>query len=112
MSALLNNRIKIYSLLSKLFLLVPLALWGLWIYISQKDTKSTLYENQDKFNSYLPGFMRSNNNFFLLIVIFCVISIVLAAKCLKAKSESSKAENIIVISIAGLMILMQLFSML
>ncbi len=106
-----TNRIKIYSLLSKLFVLIPLGLWGLWIYISQKNTTSTLYENQDKFNSYLPSFMRSFMNFALIIILFCIISIVLAAKCLKAKSESSKAINIIVISIAGLMILMQLFSM-
>jgi hypothetical protein len=112
MSTSSTNRIKIYSLLSKLFLLVPLALWGLWIYISQRDINSTLYENQAKFDSLLPGFMRSNMNFFLIIVLFCVISMVLAAICLKVKSESSKAINIIVISIAGLMILMQLFSML
>jgi hypothetical protein len=105
-----SNPFFFYSLWSKIFLLIPISFWGLWIYISETNKSATQLVKQAKFNSLLPAFLKNYYTLSLLILISCIISIILAVKGMK-ESTSNRVLNITTILFASLIVLLELFSL-
>ncbi len=107
----ISNPFFIYSLWSKIQLIIPISFWVLWIYISETNAAATQAVKQAKFNSFLPLFLKNYYVIALVILIACIISIILAVKGLKDKSPIASVLNIITIFFASVIVLLELFSL-
>ncbi len=99
------------TLLSILFLIVPIIILGLWIYVFENNPNAAQTDKVKIYHAYLPGFLHTNFNLSLVVLISSVIAIVFAAKSMTQTSSILKAINIITIIVGSLIMLLQLFSM-
>ena len=99
------------TLLSILFLIIPIIIWGLWIYVFENNPNASQTDKVKIYHAYLPGFLHNNFNLSLVVLISSVIAILFAAKIMTQTSVILKAINIITIIVGSLIMLLQLFSM-
>ena len=68
------------TLLSILFLIVPIIIWGLWIYVFENNPNTAQTDKVKIYLSYFPGFLHSKFNVSLVVLISSIIAMVFAAK--------------------------------
>jgi hypothetical protein len=104
-----NNWRKL--LLSLFFLFIPIIILGLWIYVFESNPNASQSEKVKVYQSYFPVFMRDNFTVSIIVLMSSLIAIVFASTSLKKANDTVKATGIIVIIVASLIVLLQLFSM-
>lgn len=106
----ISSKIKIWMLwVSILFLFVPISIWAVWIYVFEKQTSSSQTDKVLLFRSYL--FELSIGDIYIIIIIACIISLVLALISKRKKSEGQNLINLLIIIISSLLMIMTLFSL-
>lgn len=95
-------------------LIVPILVWGVWIYISESNPNATQQDKAKLFHSYFPKAI--NDKISIITLICCLIAIVLASITMTNKSANQKGINIIAnsitIIIGSVILFLQLLSML
>ena len=102
--------LKILFLLGILFSVVPLAIWGLWIYVFNLSDNHT--DRVAIYESYFPAFLHGRYPIALLIVAFCVLSIILSSISLKLSGTICKTLNIFILILCGFLLLLTLWGLL
>src|SRR5438045_5185058 len=95
-----NNSRKL--LLSLLFLIIPIIIWGLWIYVFESNPNAPQSEKVQVYQSYFPGFMRDNFTVSIIVLISSLIAIVFVSIILIKAPAIVKASGIIIIIVASL----------
>jgi hypothetical protein len=102
-------RLKILSLVGILCLSIPLSIMGLWIYCCKLE--ETQNERVSIFNSYFPGFLQGQYDSAFLSIAFCILAGALSIICLKLSGKLWRILNILNLALCGLLLLLNLFSM-
>ena len=100
------------TLLSILFLIVPIIIWGLWIYVFENNPGASQTDKVKIYEAYWPGFLHSYFYVSLVVLISSIVAIVLATIRMTQTSAIHKAINILTTIVGILIILLQLFSLL
>jgi hypothetical protein len=98
-------------LLSVLFLMAPVIIWGLWIYVFETNPSASQFEKAKIYDSYFPVFMQGNLILSLIVLVSSLIAIVMAGMSMSKTFVSRKIISILIIIAASLIVLLQLFSM-
>ena len=98
-------------LLSVLFLMVPVIILGLWIYVFETNSFASQVEKVKIYQSYFPVFMQSNFILSLIVLVSSLIAIVMGGINMSKTFVSRKIISILIIIAASLIVLLQLFSM-
>jgi hypothetical protein len=101
---------KVLTLFSLLCLSVPVYLFIIWISIF--DKADTQVERVEIYNSYLPNFMGNTTISTLLSILFSAAAAVLAVFSLKTSNRVLSAVNILLLIVAGLVFILNVWSML
>jgi hypothetical protein len=101
--------LKILSLFGVLCLSVPFSIFGLWIYSWNLGT--TQDERISIFKSYFPGFLQGQHYSAFLSIAFCILAGILSIICLKLPGKSWRILNIFNLAFCGLLLFLNLFSM-
>lgn len=104
-----QRKLKIFSFLGVVCLLVPLSIFILWIFIS--DIGTTHAERVDIFNSYFPSFLTKRWDTTLLSILFCFLALILSVKSLQLKYKFWSVLNYIVLILSSILLFLNLFSM-
>ena len=99
------------TLISVLFFLVPVAIWGLWLYVYENNTALSPLEKSKLFESFFPSSIQSNTHLSLIVIISGILSIVFASIKLNSTTATLKAVNTVTIILVSLILLLQLFSL-
>lgn len=109
MKSLNRTRLKIFTLVSLICLLIPSSILGLWIYVS--DLALTHAERVAVFKKYFPDFLGGRWGTALLSMTFCVSAIVFAGMSLKLPDRSWKVLNAIIVVISSSLLFLNLWGM-
>src|SRR4029078_5300474 len=104
------RKLSISSYLSLFFILIPIIIWALWIYVFNEYPNLSQSDKSDKYNSYFPQFIQNH----LASIVLCtsLISIIFALIAIrKISSPSHKVPSMLIFIVGGSIILLQLFSM-
>lgn len=104
-----QTSLKIVSLISLICLLIPLIIYGLWIYAFNLGT--TQAERVTIFKDYFPDFLNGRWDTTFISIAFCVVAILLSTTNLKKIKNYWRTLNIFIIIISSLLLLLNLFSM-
>ena len=104
-----QTSLKIATLVSLICLLIPLIIYGLWIYAFNFGT--TQVERVTIFKDYFPDFLNGRWDMTFLGIAFCVLAIILSSICLKMSGKIWKVLNGIILIFSSLILLLNLFSM-
>jgi hypothetical protein len=104
-----NNGMSIVGLL---FLLIPIFILMLWISTFSANPSASQEEKVKIFSSYFPTFLRSTSSISLIVLASAVGALVFTVAGRKSANRIFKVVGIIVIIVASLVLLLQLFSML
>ncbi|MFT6971747.1 MAG: amino acid permease [Roseivirga sp.] len=104
-----KNYVKIVTLVSLACLSIPLTIYGVWLYVF--DLGTTQAERVEIFHGYFPDFLHGRWDTTYVSIIFCVLAIILSSKNMKLSVKIWKAVNIIILVLSGLLLLLNLFSM-
>lgn len=107
--SLTQRQLKIFSFVSLICFLIPLSIFGLWIYAA--DLGTTQAESVEIFHSYFPRFLQGRYDTAYLSIIFCIASIIFASISLKLSEILWKSMNIIVLILSSLLLLLNLFGL-
>jgi hypothetical protein len=108
MQASNNLRMLLFSVL---FLMVPVIVLGLWIYVFENNPGVSQLEKVKIYQSCFPAFMQSNFSLSLIVLVSSLIAIVFAATSIRKTFMSRKIIGITIIIAASIIVLLQLFSM-
>ncbi len=103
------TRLKGLTLVSFICLLIPLTIYGLWIYAFDLGTNQI--ERVAIFKDYFPDFLHGRWSITLLSIAFSIIAIIFSCISLKLSSKFWKSLNIIILLISTLLLGLNLFSM-
>ncbi len=109
MKSLSQTQLKILTFVSLICLLIPLSIYGLWIYVI--DLGTTQAERVAIFKDYFPSFLNGRWSTTLLSIAFCVSAIIFSSISLKLSGKLWKLLNIIILILSSLLLLLNLFSM-
>lgn len=98
------------SLLSIIFLTIPVLLIGAWIYTFQNNPHLPQAEKVHVFHIYLPGFMSNNTS--IIGIGTALLAMILASISLRRSKSGLRVLNIITFTLAGLLIAFQVFGLL
>jgi hypothetical protein len=101
--------LKTLSFIGVAALSIPLIILGLWIHSFNHGT--TQAERVSLFDTYFPGFLQGRYDTTYLSMIFCILAIVSSIVCLKLSGKFWKVLNILVLGLSGLLLLLNLFSL-
>ncbi len=89
--------------------LIPCIFWGLWTYCfnSQKNQADRVA----MYNSYFPDFLNGRYTISLICILFSLIGIILSSIYWNKKTFLLKCFSIIVLVAAGIMLLLNMFSL-
>ena len=104
-----QTSLKIATLVSLICLLIPLIIYGLWIYAFNFGT--TQVERVTIFKDYFPDFLNGRWDTTFISIAFCVVAILLSTLNLKKIKKYWRTLNIFIIVISSLLLLLNLFSM-
>jgi hypothetical protein len=100
---------KISTLVSLICLIITFSIYVLWIYVF--DLGTTQAERVVIFKDYFPDFLNGRWSITILGIIFCIISIIFSTNNLKLSKKFWKVLNVIILIISGLLLFLNLFSM-
>lgn len=109
MKSLNHTQLKILTLVSIIFLLIPFSIYALWIYVF--DLGTTQAERVAIYKDYFPDFFHGRWDTTILSIIFCVSAIGLSSICLNVSEKLWKVINIIILVLSSGLLLLNLFSM-
>jgi len=101
--------LKILTLLGLFSIVIPISIIGLWMHSCNLGADQA--DRVSIFNSYFPDFLHGTYSTTLLSIVFCVIAIILSIICLKTSKRLWKIINIVVIVISGLLLFLNMFSL-
>jgi len=105
-----QTKFKIATLISLMCLLIPVSIYGLWIYVF--DLGTTQFERVTIFKTYFPEFLGGRWSTTILGILLCAIAIVLSGISFsKLLSKFWKSLNLVILIVAGLLFLLNIFSM-
>lgn len=105
----MNERnIHIKPLIGATILLIPLALFVLWIYAYNQTNRYP--ENVQLYNSYFPKFLSGRFTITIVSLVLCIAAVTLNIVSLKSKSRSLRVLSVCVIVIGCLLAVLDLFS--
>lgn len=104
-----QNQLKLLTVIGLVCLLIPLLIFGLWIYASNMG--ATQPKTVDIFHNYFPDFLRGRYDLAILSIIFAVIAIILSGICLKINGRFWKVLNVVILALGCLLLFLNLFSM-
>ena len=104
-----QTSLKIATLVSLICLLIPITIYGLWIYAFNLGT--TQVERVTIFKNYFPDFLNGRWDTTFISIAFCVVAILLSTLNLKKIKKYWRTLNIFIIVISSLLLLLNLFSM-
>ncbi len=110
MKHLSQNQIKTATLMSLICLLIPLSVYGLWIYAFDLGTSQA--ERVAIFNDFFPAVLSGKGVKAYISIVFGISSIVLSSISLRSSSILLKVLNIIILFFSSIVLLLNLFSML
>ena len=107
----INNptKLKGFTLLGFICLLIPLTIYGLWMSAFGLGTNQS--ERVTIFNEYFPDFLHGRWGTTLLSITFCILAIVFSSISLKLSGNFWKFLNITILLFSTLLLLLNLFSM-
>ena len=95
-----------------ILLLIPsLWIWGAWIKTANANPSLPQDEKVEIFLGYFPAFIKSVSTTSYIVLISCIACIVISAIGLKYASRPFRIVGIILIVVASLITLLQLFTM-
>ena len=109
MKNLNQTQLKILTLVSLIFLLIPFSIFALWIYVFELGT--TQAESVAIFKDYFPDFLNGRWSITFLSIAFCITAIIFTSFGLKLSEKLWKSLNIIILVLSSLLLLLNLFSM-
>lgn len=103
-----STQLKVLTLVSLICLLIPLSIYGLWIYVF--DLGTTQIERVAIFKAYFPDFLNGRWDTTYLGIAFCVLAIIFSSISLKLSGKFWKSLNMLIIILSSLLLLLNLFS--
>lgn len=97
--------------LSLFFLLVPLIIWALYLYIYTGFPGADWSEILVRHLSYFPGFIQSQLRVSMVVFFFSLLSIIFSVKSLKNASSVYRLPGILLILLAVILIILQIFTL-
>jgi hypothetical protein len=104
----LNKTLK--AIIGIIFLIVPLLLYGLWIYAFNQTNGYP--ENVNLYDSYFPPFLRGRFTTTILSFLLCLFAVMLNLGNLKNSNRIFSIVSWLVVIVGGLLGFLNLFSML
>ncbi len=105
-----SRQSKTFAILALFASFVPVTIMTLWI--KAASLGDTQEERVAIFYTYLPEFLRGRWNSTYLSIVFCIMAIVLSVKSMKSSSGLWRAFNILILTVSGGLLCLNLFSML
>ena len=106
-----DKKKNLFSIIGIIFLLPALWVWGAWIKTVRANPSLPQEEKVEIFLGYFPSFIRTVPVTSYMVLLSCVACIVFSAIGLSRATKPFKIVGIIVIVIASLITLLQLFTM-
>ena len=104
-----STQLKGLTFVSLICLLIPLTIYGLWIYVFDLGTNQI--ERVTIFREYFPDFLHGRWSTTLLSIAFSIFAIIFSSISLKLSSKFWKSLNIIILIISTLLLALNIFSM-
>lgn len=104
-----QTSLKIATLISLICSLIPLTIYGLWVYAFKLG--STQAERVTIFKDYFPDFLNGRWDTTFISIAFCVVAILLSTLNLKKLKNFWRTLNILIVVISSLLLFLNLFSM-
>ena len=104
-----KSLLKRLTLVSLIFLSIPLIIYGLWTHAFKLGT--TQVERVDIFYSYFPELLQGRYVLAYISIAFCLLTIILSSISLKLSGIFWKTLNIIILIINSLLLLLNLFQL-
>lgn len=104
-----QTQLKIFTLLGLICFLIPLSIYSLWIYVF--DLGRTQAERASIFKDYFPDVLNGRWSTTLLSIAFCSVAIIFGGMSMKLSGKPWKILNSIILILSGLLLLLNLFSM-
>jgi len=89
--------------------IISFTIYGMWIHAFNLGTTQT--ERVAIFKNYFPDFLNGRWDITFIEIAFCVSAIILSSTSLKFSIKFWKSVNILIIILSGLLLLLNLFSM-
>ncbi len=106
-----DKKKNIFSLVGIIFMLPALWVWGAWIKTVGANPSLPQDEKVEIFLGYFPSFIRTVGVSSYMVLLSCAACIVFSAIGLSRATKPFKIVGIIVIVLASLITLLQLFTM-
>jgi len=90
-------------------ILIPCVSWGLWVYCF--NSRSNQADRVTMYDSYFPDFLNGRYTISLICILFCIIGIILSSIYWSKKPFLLKSFSIIVLVVGGIMLLLNMFSL-
>lgn len=103
------TRLKILTLVSLVCIIIPIIIYGLWIYVFNLGTNQ--YERVALFNDFFPEFLNGRWDTTYLGIAFCVFAIILSSISMKLPNMFWKVLNVLILVISCLLLFLNVFSM-
>ena len=100
---------KISTLISLICLIIPFSIYSLWIYVFNLGT--TQAERVSVFKDYFPDFLDGRWSTTIFSIIFSISAVILSSINLKHLKKIWKLINIIILILSGILLFLNLFSM-
>jgi len=101
--------LKVFTILALIATSVPVTIYALWI--KAANLGNTQAERVAIFYTYLPEFLHGRWNATYLSIVFCILAIILSGKSMKIPCRWWKALNILILTVTGALLFLNLFSM-
>ena len=104
-----ETQLKAFTLLGLICCLIPLSIYSLWIYVF--DLGTTQAERVSIFKDYFPDLLEGRWSTTLLSIAFCSLAIIFSGMSMKLSEKPWKVINSVILILSGLLLLLNLFSM-
>lgn len=104
-----ERHIALSTMLSVIFISVPFILMLLWFRASSLG--SDFNETLSIYHSFLPDVLTAHGRTSVVSILFCFCSVFFSVRSLKSKKVGIRLTNIILISLSGILLLMNLWSL-
>ena len=104
-----TQRSKILSFFAWIFFLIPASILALWMYAFNQG--STQAERLVVFHAYLPELLHPYNASSVLSLVCCALAVVFSAISNSAASGVRRVSNVLVMLLASLLFMLNLFGM-
>ena len=102
----------VLPVLAILFLLIPLLIWGVWIYVFQNNPDVSQQEKVAAFLSFFPDLIQNQAQISLVVMSSALLAAVVALFGIQRSTKTLKVFYIFILLAAVLVGLLQLFMML